>query len=84
MDALMDPTFESKFKVQFDELKQSMNSCNSAIGNFLKRIVNLENKNGALEEYCRRNNLCVTGLKESTGESTDDLVIQSFQNKLGI
>lgn len=65
---------------QVNALKQQV----SVLEERLRKAEVGKNKYDELEQYQRRNNIRVFGVPESSGEKTDDLLVQLFHEKMGV
>lgn len=72
-------------------LSEQFNSLTDAVNNVKKQcekntggIAVVNNKLDALEQYSRRNNVRIFGIRESANESTDDIVLNLFKSKLNL
>ncbi|KAB0802302.1 hypothetical protein PPYR_04488 [Photinus pyralis] len=70
--------------IKFNEFYESLKELKSDLSKTISRVDCAEEKLDDLEQYVRRNNLRIFGVKEAVGEDTDQIVIALIKNKLNI
>ena len=76
---------------KFDDLEKEIKKKDEKINQLEKTIENLAEKQKSLsseiddlEQYSRRNCLVLHGVNESNGESTNEIIIKTFSEELGV
>lgn len=65
-------------------LKEELAERNTKIKDLESTVAYLEDQNDALEQYTRRNSIRISGVAESEGESCDDVVLATINEKMAV
>ena len=71
-----------EFEKVSNEKEKMINSLKQEVNGLKERIKSLEKDSGDHEQYSRRNCIFIHGIEEDKDEVTDDIVVNTLQDKL--
>lgn len=81
---MISETIENKLEEKLSKINTSLSSLIQFKDNCETRFSRIDSNYDRLEQYSRRNNIIIYGIKESTNENVDDLVLSFLREKMKI